>query len=120
MKVIIYYLLLLVLLALTAGYALSGQAGAMSMQQIYSICGLLAVYTVGMSLVGEVKNTDERDMWHRNFANRVALIAGTAFISIAIFFQLFRNHSVDLWLLAALVVVNLTKIITLIYANYRR
>lgn len=120
MKTIIYYLLLLVLLALTFGYILSGQANGMTMVQLYSVSALLVAYTVGVSLVGEIKNTDERDLLHRDFSNRMAHMVGSAFLVIAILFQLFSHHTLDVWLITTLVVINLTKIISLIYASYKK
>jgi len=121
MKLIIYYLSLLIFIALLGGYLISKSNGmdSMSMTEIASISGLLALYVIGMSLAGEWKSEDEREQDHRLVANRLALIAGSAFLSIAIIIQLI-NHTLDYWLLAALIIINLTKIISLIYLNYRK
>lgn len=120
MKIIIYYLLLLVLLALTGGYLLSGDMDKMSMPAMLSVSAVLIVYVVAISLVGETKNGDERDILHRNLANRYALIAGTIIFSIGLIYQMFITHTLDWWLLAGLISINLTKIISLIYLNYRK
>ena len=120
MKVLIYYLLLLLLIALTGGYLLSGDMDTMSMSAMLSVSAVLIVYVVAISLVGETNNADERDVLHRNLANRYALIAGTIIFSIGLIYQMFIAHQLDWWLLAGLIVINLTKIISLIYLNYRK
>ncbi|OGE90321.1 MAG: hypothetical protein A3E29_04505 [Candidatus Doudnabacteria bacterium RIFCSPHIGHO2_12_FULL_48_16] len=88
------------------------------MEQIISVSLLLGVYVVAISLVGEGKIIDERDMQHRYTSNRLALIAGTVILSIGVLVQLF-NHALDYWLLAGLIAINLVKIVSLIYSNYR-
>lgn len=120
MKIIIYYLLLLIFIAILTGFLLSGRAETMGMGQMIGVSAALAIYTVILSVVGEGKNLDERDVLHRNLANRAGLIAGTAILSIGIIYQLFVNYYLDWWLLIGLVVINLTKITSLIYLNYRR
>lgn len=115
MKTIIYYLLLLVFIALMAGYLVMGRPDTMGMNQMVGVSAALILYTVAMSFVGEGKNLDERANLHKNLANRAGLIAGTIVFSIAILYQLFITHSVDYWLLVGLIVINLTKIISLIY-----
>lgn len=123
MKIILYYLFLLVAIALIAGFILSqSTAGTMSMSmtQALSLSGLLALYTVAMSLVGEGKLEDERDQQHRYIANRAGLIAGTTILALGVIFQLFVTHTIDYWLLTGLIVINLTKIISLIWLNYKK
>jgi len=118
MKIIIYYLLLLVFIALLTGFLIQGEADSMSMKKMLSVSVLLALYVVGMSLVGEGKTEDERALHHRYLSNRIALVSGTIFLSFGVLYQLF-THNLDVWLLAGLIVINLTKIISLIYSNYR-
>ncbi len=120
MKVIIYYLLLLVLIALTGGYLFSERGNEMSVPQMLGICAVLGIYTVFMCLVGEGKNLDERDVLHRNLSNRAGLIAGNIIFSLGLIYQIFITHQLDFWLLAGLIVINLTKIISLIYLNYKK
>ncbi len=119
MKVITYYLLLLVFIALFAGFLLQSGPEGMSMEKTLSACFFLVLYVVAMSLVGEGKTADERELAHRYVANRLALIAGTIVLSLGILYQLF-THEVDYWLLAGLVVINLVKIVSLIYSNYKQ
>lgn len=91
----------------------------MGMKQMLPVGGALILYVVALSLVGEGKTEDEREAAHRYFSNRAALIAGSAILSLGILYQLF-THQLDYWLLAGLIAVNLTKIISLIYLNYRK
>lgn len=118
MKIITYYLVLLVFIALITGFMVQGSPDSMSMQQMISVSVLLGIYVVGMSLVGEGKTEDERDLQHRYKSNRLALLAGTIVLSIGVLVQLF-SHNLDYWLLAGLIAINLTKIMSLIYSNYR-
>src|SRR3989344_5355200 len=118
MKIIVYYLVLLVLIALIAGFLIQGDSDSMSMEQMISVSVFLGIYVVAMSLVGEGRMADERERQHRYTANRLALIAGTIILSAGVLVQLF-NHALDYWLLAGLIAVNLVKIVSLIYSNYR-
>lgn len=122
MKLIIYYLSLLVFLAIVTGYLLSQNNAqeAMSMGTMIGISAALVLYVVAMSLVGEGPREDEREVLHRQLANRNAMITGTAILSVGILYQLFITHVIDYWLLTALMGVNLSKIISLIYLNYRK
>ena len=118
MKIIVYYLVLLILIALLTGFLVQGTSDSMSMEQMISVSVLLGIYVVAMSLVGEGKVVDERDSQHRYTSNRLALIAGTAILSIGVLVQLF-DHALDYWLLAGLIAINLVKIVSLIYSNHR-
>lgn len=118
MKIIIYYLLLLVFIALLTGLLIQGQQATMTMGKMLSISILLAVYAVVISLVGEGQTEDERALHHRYRSNRAALAAGTILLSAGILYQLF-THRLDYWLLAGLITINLVKIVSLIYSNYK-
>lgn len=115
MKSIIYYLLLLVFIALVAGSLILVRPDNMATNQMVGISAALVLYTIAMSFVGEGKNQDERSVLHKNLANRAGLIAGTIVFSVAVLYQLFFKHAVDYWLLVGLIVINLTKIISLIF-----
>jgi hypothetical protein len=119
MKIIIYYLLLLVFIALIAGYLIMGNPAGMAMQQMLGVSGALVLYVIAISLVGEGKPVDERENLHRYLSNRAALIAGTIVFSVGILYQLFTHH-LDYWLLIGLITINLTKIISLMYLNYKK
>ncbi len=121
MKLILYYLALLIFVAIVAGFMISqGGGSGMAMQQMLGVSGALVLYTVAMSLVGEGHSADERDLLHKYMANRAGLIAGTVIFSLGIIYQMFVSHSIDYWLLVGLIGINLTKIVSLIFLNYRR
>lgn len=123
MKIILYYLFLLIAIALITGFIVSQNSGdtmSMSKSMALSLSGLLALYTVAISLVGEGKSEDERDQAHRYIANRAGLIAGTTVLALGIIFQLFITHRIDYWLLTGLITINLTKIVSLIWLNYKQ
>jgi hypothetical protein len=120
MKNIIYYLLLLVFIALLAGFLIMGRVDSMGMSQMLGASAALILYTIAMSFVGEGANLDERETLHKNLANRAGLVAGTVIFSVGILFQLFAQHKVDYWLLAGLIVINLTKIVSLIYLDNKK
>lgn len=120
MKNILYYLLLLVLIALTGGYMFSFHNQPMSMPEMLGICTILVIYTVGICFVGEGTNLDERDILHRNIANRFGLITGNIIFSLGLIYQIFISHSLDFWLLAGLIGINLTKLISLIYLENKK
>lgn len=120
MKLIFYYLSLLLFIAIITGFFISQNGDSMAMNQMIGVSAALVIYVVAMSLVGEGTATDERDLNHRFISNRIAQIVGTSIISIGILYQLFISHSLDYWLLIALMGINLTKIISLIYLNYRK
>lgn len=119
MKILFYYIALLVFIALLAGFLMAKDGSAMSMPEMLGIGAALAAYVVGMSLVGEGKSVDERETSHRYTSARFGLVAGTVFLSLALLYQLF-TYQLDYWLLAALIVINLGKILSLIYLNYKR
>ena len=119
MKNILYYLFLLVFIALVAGFLIIGRPDAMGMSQMIAVSGALVLYTLAMSFVGEGKNLDERGILHRNLANRAGLIAGLTILSLGVIIQLFV-HRVDYWLLSGLIAINLTKIVSLIYLENKK
>jgi hypothetical protein len=120
MKTIIYYLLLLVFIALMAGFLIIGRPDAMGMNQMVGVSAALVLYTIAMSFVGEGAKLDEREILHKNLANRAGLVAGTLIFSLGILYQMFVEHRVDYWLLIGLIVINLTKIISLIFLNEKK
>ncbi len=120
LKIFIYYGMLLVLISLIAVYLFFKPMDEMSMPAMISICTVLVLYSVLISLAGEVRSEDEREIMHRNLSNRVATIAATLFISGGLIYQFFVNHHTDWWLLAAIISMNLTKIVSLIYFHYKK
>ena len=120
MRVILYYLSLLVFIVLFSAFLVTGQTGDMSMPQMVSVCVVLVIYTVIISVVGEGRSLDEREVLHRNLANRVGLIVGTVVLSVGVIYQLFVNHHLDYWMLLGLAVINFAKLITLIFLHHKK
>lgn len=120
LKILIYYILLLGLIALIAAYLQFKPMNEMSMPALISICTFLAIYSILISLAGETRSEDEREILHRNLSNRVSTVAATVFISGGLIYQLFISHSINWWLLATIIVINLTKITSLIYFHYKK
>ncbi len=118
MKLISYYLFLLVFIALLTGFLLQRGAQAMSMGQVLSVSVLLGLYVVGMSFLGEGKPTDERAVFHRYLANRYALLAGTVVLSLGVLVQLFTEQ-LDYWLLTGLIAINVVKVMSLVYSSHK-
>lgn len=119
MKNVVYLGSLLVLLILITGLLLEGRADTMSMPQMVSVSVLLGVYAVAMSMIGEGKARDERELSHRYTANRLALVSGTLVLSAGVLVQLYA-HALDFWLLGGLIAINLVKIVSLVYSSHRR
>ncbi len=119
MKILIYYLLLLIAIALITGFSIS-TSGNMAMPQMLALSAGLVLYVVALSFVGEGVPEDEREQHHRHIANRAALVAGTIVLCLGVVTQLFISHRIDYWLLFGLVTINLTKIISLIWLNYKK
>jgi hypothetical protein len=122
MKLIIYYLSLLVFLAVITGFLISQNRNFDNMGApiIFSIIAVLIIYTLAMSLVGEGPIEDEREVSNRRQANRIALITAVAVLSIGVIVQFLVNHYLDYWLLIALMGINISKVISLIYLNYKK
>ncbi|QQS60319.1 hypothetical protein IPN41_04390 [Candidatus Falkowbacteria bacterium] len=119
MKIIRYYFALLLFIVLFFVFLWYQNLNTMTMPMMIISCFLLVFYVITLSLVGEGKQTDERESHHRYIANRGALLAGTIVISLGILYQLF-NHQLDYWLLASLVVINLVKISSFLYLEYKK
>ncbi len=118
MKIISYYIFLLVFILLLGVFLFYSPTQTMSMSQMISVSVLLGVYVVFISFVGEYPPKDEREVVHRYRASRGGLLVGTIILSAGLLVELF-NHAVDPWLLAGLIGINVTKIILLIHSHYR-
>lgn len=120
MKSLLYYITLLILIAVITGFLISsGNGGQLANGQLVAVCGFLILYAIGISFVGELKPENEVDFKQKYTATRAASIAGISVIIIGIIVQLLR-HNLDYWLLSALVGINVTKIVSLITLNYRK
>jgi hypothetical protein len=79
---------------------------------VFIVFGLFAAFIL------REKVQDERESAHRMNAGRLAFLSGSAILVIGIIFQDVKG-TVDGWLIAALVVMVLTKIIARLYSDYR-
>ncbi len=89
------------------------------MPDMVVICMLaiaLGLFGVFASFILREKIVDEREGQHRMFAGRNAFLAGAGILTLGIVVQGY-SHSVDPWLVVALVVMILVKIGTRIWSD---
>jgi len=82
------------------------------------VLGLIVVFFVFASFVWRENARDEREGLHKMMAGRIAFLAGTATLVIAIIIQSFR-HELDFWLVLTLGIMILAKIIGLLYGRIK-
>lgn len=119
MKIIRYYSALLIFLVLLGWFLYFENVQTMGMPKMIVTCIALAGYVILLSLIGEGKEADEREGYHRFIANRGAVITGATILSIGIIYQLF-HHQLDYWLLGALIGMNIVKIVLLVYLENKK
>ncbi len=76
----------------------------------------LALFGIFASFVLKEKVFDERDSVHRTLAGRNAFLSGATVIVLGIVFQGFK-HSIDPWLVIALITMVIVKIASRIWTN---
>ena len=79
---------------------------------------LVVLFIVFAALLWKEKPTDEREQLHTLIASRFAYFASVAILVIAIIMQ-HANGSIDPWLIIAVCVMLLAKIVGLLYGNMR-
>jgi hypothetical protein len=77
----------------------------------------LIIFGLFAGFVLREKAIDERATQHRMHAGRIAFLAGSTTLLLGILIQSF-NHTTDIWLIAAFVVMIIAKIGTRIYCDY--
>ncbi len=77
------------------------------------ILGIFAFFAV---FILQEKVQDEREASHRTLSGRVAFLAGSAILTTGIVVQSLSG-TVDVWLVASLVAMVLSKLITRIYSD---
>ena len=77
---------------------------------------ILAAFAAFSSFVLREFASDEREGLHRMLAGRIAYLAGSAVLTFAIVIQELQ-HMLDAWLVAALVIMILTKIVASLYSE---
>ncbi len=76
----------------------------------------IVVFGLFASFVVQEKTADEREQQHRVMAGRIAFIAGTLLLTVAILFQS-THHNVDPWLYITFVVMVIAKLGTRAYID---
>jgi len=82
------------------------------------LLGLIVVFAVFASFVWKEKARDERESMHRMFAGRVAFLAGSGTLVLAIVVESFQ-HALDFWLVLTLVVMVITKVVGMLYSQMK-
>lgn len=80
------------------------------------VMGLVVVFSVFASFIWRENARDEREGLHKMMAGRIAFLAGTIVLVIAIIVQSFK-HELDFWLVLTLDIMILAKIIGLMYSR---
>ncbi len=93
-------------------------AGMADMTLMALQVGVLAAFCLLAVFVVRESAADEREAMHRSFAGRVAFLAGSAVLVTGIIAE-GMQHAVDPWLILALVVMIVGKIVTRIYSDFR-
>jgi len=87
-----------------------------NMTVVFSITILILLFVSFSIFVWKDKPADEREEVHQSFAGRVAFLSGTALMIIGVVVQSF-NHAIDFWLVLALIVMIISKLIALRYSE---
>jgi len=85
---------------------------------MFTIVALLALFTLFVIFVWREKIYDEREKLHALIAGKAAFLVGASVMVIGIVVQSL-NHSVDIWLVVTLGAMIFTKIIGLIYGQFK-
>ncbi len=84
--------------------------------QMMTIAAVLIIFISFCAFVWKEKSKDEREQLHKQIASRFAYLSGASVLIIAIVIQSI-NHSIDPWIVIALIVMILAKIAGSLYAN---
>ncbi|PIS04922.1 MAG: hypothetical protein COT81_03835 [Candidatus Buchananbacteria bacterium CG10_big_fil_rev_8_21_14_0_10_42_9] len=77
--------------------------------------GLIVAFAIFAGFIWKEKGRDERETWHIMLSGRMAFLAGALVLVVAILVESFKHQAPDPWLVAALGVMVLAKIIGRIY-----
>ncbi len=88
----------------------------LSMTHMIVIALLVASFGIFASFILNEGTGDERDSAHRMFADRVAFLSGSAIIILAIIIQGLAD-AIDVWLVVAIVVMVVAKIVARFYGE---
>ena len=87
-----------------------------TMAHMTLLAGAVVVFGLFSSFVLREHAGDEREDIHRMFADRIAFLAGAAMLTVGILYQIYYDM-LDVWLVAVLVVMILTKIAMRLYGD---
>lgn len=76
----------------------------------------LVIFALFAVFILREKVRDEREVSNRMFSGRVAFLTGSAVLTVGILIQSLK-HVVDIWLVIALVVMVLSKLVSGIYSD---
>jgi hypothetical protein len=89
------------------------------MPDILVLCMLaiaLALFGIFASFILREKSIDEREELHKSLAGRNAFLVGSGILMLGIVFQGY-NHTVDPWLVIALIAMIIAKFLTRIWSD---
>lgn len=86
------------------------------MALIFMLVLTLVIFAAFSIFIVREKVRDEREASHRMFAGRIAFLIGSAVLTFGIVAQAF-HHSVDGWLVVALVAMVITKLSARLYSD---
>jgi len=84
--------------------------------QMLLIALVVIVFALFASFVWREKARDEREEYHKMTAGRIGYLAGIAILVLGVVVQAFA-HALDPWLVSALGVMVITKIVALVYSR---
>lgn len=87
-----------------------------NMAVMTAVISLLIIFVLFASFIWKEKARDEREMFHRMLAGRVAFLVGSAVLVVAVAVQGLK-HEVDVWIVVALSAMVLAKLTGLIYSQ---
>ena len=87
-----------------------------SMAHVSMLLALLGVFGFYASYILREVAVDERDVLHRMFASRAAYLAGTSLLIVGILYGAIRDD-VNIWLIATLMVMIVTKLLARLYSD---
>ena len=82
------------------------------------LIGAVVLYLAFAVFLWKENSGDERERFHRLFADRIAYLAGSALLLIGIVVGELR-HALDPWLIYALAVMVIAKVVGLIYGKMK-
>ncbi len=106
-------IILLILLALVANPFGLWMPDSLSMMLLI---GVVAVFVLFASLVWRERPRDERESYHAALSGRLAFLAGSCMLLLAVVVQSYQ-HALDPWLIGALAGMILVKVGAQIYSR---